>query len=135
MATSSRSPVRKASDAVTRTRRRFFDPEGKRYGIPTWPWRMAPAHLSTRRQLSAAGLRPGGAPVVGQVMWMRRRKVTVAYLYETAAAKPKRTFGEGLSRSVAAMLAARSTCRGCGTVFEYCLPLGRVCLACADGGA
>ncbi|WUI00952.1 hypothetical protein OHR68_03780 [Spirillospora sp. NBC_00431] len=40
-----------------RSAARFFDPTGVRYGIPTWPWRMAPEHLRTRRQLAAAGQR------------------------------------------------------------------------------
>lgn len=117
---------------MTRHRRRFFDPEGKRYGLPTWPWRMAPEGLATRRQLSAAGLRPGGAAPAGQVMWMRRRTVAVAYLYPLSAAKPKRVLTPGLSRAVAAMNAALATCRSCGLLFDFRLPAGRLCLACAE---
>jgi hypothetical protein len=118
---------------MTRHRRRFFDPEGKRYGLPTWPWRMAPEHLATRRQLSAAGLRPGGAAPAGQVMWMRHRKPAVAYLYDLSAAVPKREYSPGLARSVAAMLAARSTCSSCGTVYDFCLPTSRDCVSCQGG--
>ena len=38
----------------------FYDPDGRRYGIPTYPYRWAPKHLYTTRQLRARGLRPGG---------------------------------------------------------------------------
>ena len=30
----------------------FWDPVGERYGIPTFPWRQAPACYATRRQLA-----------------------------------------------------------------------------------
>jgi len=93
---------------------------------------MAPDGLATKRQLAARGLRPGGAAVVAQIMWKRRRGDGVAYLYRLAEAKPKRTPTAGNLRAVAAMLAARSTCQVCGLTFEYCLPAGRVCLHCAD---
>jgi len=111
---------------------RFYDPTGSRYGIPTYPWRMAPDGLATKRQLAARGLRPGGAAVAAQVMWQQRRGVGVAYLYQVAEAKPKRTPTAGNLRAVAAMLAARSTCQVCRLTFDYCLPVGRVCLHCAE---
>ena len=44
-----------------------YDPTGARYGIPTYPWRLAPDGLATRRQLRARGLRPGGQPIAAQV--------------------------------------------------------------------
>jgi len=36
----------------------FYDPDGSRYGLPTYPYRCAPDGLLTRRQLRASGLRP-----------------------------------------------------------------------------
>ncbi len=39
---------------------RFHDPDGKRFGVPTWPWGLAPQHLRTRRQLAREGKSPGG---------------------------------------------------------------------------
>ena len=120
---------------MPRTSERFLDPEGKKFGIPTFPWQMAPEGLATRRQLTNARLRPGGAPVVAQIMWDRGGdEVGVAYLYELAAAVPKRPYTDGLARSVAAMLVARSTCAACGTVYDYCLPKSRDCWRCQDGG-
>lgn len=100
--------------------------------IPTYPWHAAPAGLATRRQLAAEGLRPGGSPVVGELQRRRRRgrQPLVAYLYEVAAAVPKREPTEGNRRAVDAMLAARRTCRTCGVMFEFCLPAGLICLAC-----
>lgn len=115
---------------MTRIAARFDDPEGRVHGIPTYPWRMAPDGLATKRQLAAQGLRPAGSPVVAQVMWRRRRKDAVAYLYRVVDAKPKRPPTPGNLRAVAAMLAARSTCQRCGKVFDYCLPAGRTCLKC-----
>ncbi|MFJ3827814.1 hypothetical protein ACIPWI_07570 [Streptomyces sp. NPDC090046] len=35
--------------------------------LPVYPWRLAPDGLATRRQLRAAGLRPGGQDVVAQL--------------------------------------------------------------------
>jgi hypothetical protein len=117
---------------VPRVAARFYDPTGRRYGIPTYPWRMAPDGLATKRQLASRGLRPGGAAVVAQIMWQRRRGVGIAYLYRVAEAKAKRTPTAGNLRAVAAMLAARSTCQVCGFTFEYCLPASRLCLHCAQ---
>ncbi|WP_323746347.1 RRQRL motif-containing zinc-binding protein [Catenulispora pinisilvae] len=111
---------------------RFYDPTGSEHGIPTYPWRMAPAGLATKRQLAEQGLRPAGAAVAAQVMWPRRRGVGVAYLYPLVQAKPKRPPTAGNLRAVAAMLAARSTCQVCRLTFEYCLPASRVCLYCAQ---
>lgn len=110
---------------------RFLDPTGAVHGLPTYPWRCAPEGLATRRQLTAAGLRPGGAAPVAQLMWPRRGdEVGVAFLYDVAVAVPKRPATEGNRRAVAAMLAARSTCRTCHTVYDYCLPAGLVCWGC-----
>ena len=59
-----------------------FDPTGARYGVPTYPWRLAPDGFATRRQLRARGLRPGGQPIAAQVLRPRyRRGPRVAYLY------------------------------------------------------
>nr|WP_152992594.1 RRQRL motif-containing zinc-binding protein [Nonomuraea pusilla] len=74
---------------------RFRDPTGERFGLPSYPRGKAPAHLLTRRQLDAAGLRPGGQGVQGQVLWHSRRRgktgVRAAYLYDVRLAVPKRT--------------------------------------------
>jgi hypothetical protein len=124
---------------------RFNDPEGERYGLPTFPWNGAwnlrPA-LLTRRQLAAAGLRPGGQEPAAQVMWRSRRArtrdgVRTALLYRIDMAKPRRVPTAAQRAALARALAARMTCRaeagGCGRVREYVIParLG-VCLDCAD---
>lgn len=116
---------------MPRTSPRFLEPTGAVHGLPTYPWRCAPEGLATRRQLAAAGLRPGGAAPVAQLMWPRRGdEVGVAYLYDVAAAVPKRKPTEGNLRAVAAMFAARATCLTCEKVYGYCLPTGRVCWSC-----
>lgn len=116
----------------------FTDPAGDRYGIPTWSWGMAPAHLLTRTQLAARGLRPGGQPVAGQVLWRSRRAardgwVRAAYLYDVHQAKPRRTATPAQLRALAKALAARRTCPRCGRDAGYVLPtrIG-ACLDCAD---
>ncbi|WP_405365587.1 RRQRL motif-containing zinc-binding protein [Kitasatospora sp. NBC_00039] len=119
------------------SRPRFWDLTGDRHGgTPTYPWRMAPAGLLTRRQLRARGLRPGGQPVAGQILWRSRRTksgVRAAYLYQLTLAKPVRPMTEARAAALAKANAARRTCPTCGTDAGYVLPahLG-VCLPCAD---
>ncbi|MGK8506368.1 RRQRL motif-containing zinc-binding protein [Nocardia asiatica] len=59
----------------------------------TFAWRAAPSHLKTRRQLRAAGLRPGGQdPVALMVREPTGRKRRLwAYLFDVDKAAPKRT--------------------------------------------
>lgn len=116
----------------------FCDPAGDRYGVPTWPWRMAPAHLLTRTQLAARGLRPGGQPPAGQIMWRSRRAarrgwVRVAYLYDVRLARPKRTPSAAQLAALDRALAARRHCPRCDRDAGYVLPtrIG-ACLDCAN---
>jgi hypothetical protein len=121
--------------AMSRYRGRFYDPIGERHGgLPTWPWRCAPANLLTRRQLTARGLRPGGQPIAGQIIWVGRRKAErVAYLYDVALAKPKRQPSAGQRVALGKAMAARRTCSTCELDVGYCIPrsLGE-CLDCHD---
>ncbi|MBQ0882231.1 RRQRL motif-containing zinc-binding protein [Streptomyces sp. RT42] len=112
-----------------------FDPNGARYGIPTYPWRYAPDGLATRRQLRARGLRPGGQPIAAQAMRVSRRRqsgVQVAYLYRVDLAKPVRPMTSRKWGALALAMLARRTCRVCGITYGYCLPtsLG-MCPLCA----
>jgi hypothetical protein len=105
----------------------FVDPCGERHGIPTWPWRMAPPHLATLRQLAVVGLRPGGQQIAGQVMWRSRRYnapggVRFAYLYDTRLALPKRTPSDAQRAALAKALAARRRCPRCEVDVGYVLP-------------
>ncbi|MGY2025866.1 RRQRL motif-containing zinc-binding protein [Nocardia gipuzkoensis] len=59
----------------------------------TFAWRAAPSHLKTRRQLRAAGLRPGGqdpAALMVREPTGRKRRLW-AYLFDVGKAAPKRT--------------------------------------------
>ncbi|WP_433635643.1 RRQRL motif-containing zinc-binding protein [Nocardia sp. CA-120079] len=56
-----------------------------------YPWMAAPAHLKTRRQLRAAGLRPNGQAPVAQMERKRYGRRLVAYLFDTRLAAPKRS--------------------------------------------
>jgi hypothetical protein len=47
----------------------FYDPDGRRYGLPTYPYHWAPRHLYTVRQLREHGLRPGGQSPAAQILW------------------------------------------------------------------
>ena len=59
--------------------------------LPVYTWRLAPDGLATRRQLRAAGLRPGGQDVAAQVERPRyRRGPLVAFLYRIELARPVR---------------------------------------------
>ncbi|WP_371781717.1 RRQRL motif-containing zinc-binding protein [Streptosporangium subroseum] len=122
---------------MSRIRARFFDPTGQKHSIPTYPWQMAPAHLLTRRQLTAEGLRPGGQGVQAQILWASKRHgapgVRAAYLYDVRFALPKRTATPAQLGALAKANAARRTCPECGRDAGYVLPrhLG-TCLDCAD---
>ena len=115
---------------------RFYDPTGARYGLPTYPYRWAPAGLLRRRQLRARGLRPGGQDIAAQILWRKGRRV--AYLYREDLALPKRTATPAQLAAIAKALRARRTCGTCGVEKSYYIrrSLGE-CLDCADalGGA
>jgi hypothetical protein len=111
----------------------LFDPTGERFGIPTFPWRMAPDGYATRRQLRAADLRPGGQGVAAQCLRPRRRRgPLVAYLYRIDRALPVRPMTPARRAALAKANAARRTCPGCGRDAGYVIPaaLG-ICVPCA----
>jgi hypothetical protein len=99
------------------------DPTGTRHGgMPTFPWRMAPDGLATRRQLRADGLCPGGRPPVAQLLWHGVGGTRAAYLYDRAHARPKRVPSPAQLAALDKAIAARRTCPRCGTDAGYCLP-------------
>ncbi|MFD7393823.1 RRQRL motif-containing zinc-binding protein [Streptomyces virginiae] len=110
-----------------------FDPDGARFGIPTYPWRLAPEGLATRRQLRAEGLRPGGQPIAAQLLRPRfRREPLVAYLYRIDLAKPVRPMTSRKWGALALAMLSRRTCPQCSTDAGYVIPasLG-MCVPCA----
>ncbi|MGW6783565.1 RRQRL motif-containing zinc-binding protein [Streptomyces sp. NPDC054987] len=110
-----------------------FDPDGARFGVPTYPWRLAPEGLATRRQLRAQGLRPGGQPIAAQLLRPRfRREPLVAYLYRVDRAKPVRPMTSRKWGALALAMLARRTCPECSTDAGYVIPasLG-MCVPCA----
>jgi hypothetical protein len=110
---------------------KYYDPTGDRHGIPTYPYRWAPAGLATTRQLRAKGLRPGGQPIAAQIIW--RNGERTAYLYRETLAKPKRTATPAQLHAIDNALKARRTCTTCGTEKPYYIPLSLgECLDCAD---
>jgi len=122
-----------------RPRRVFWDPSGTKFGgLPTYPWKFAPDGLATRRQLRAAGLRPGGQAPCAQVMWRSRRVsggIAVAYLYEVAAAKPRRTPSAEQLKALGKAMRARKVCPDCGVEQPYCIPTRYgACLPCHGWG-
>jgi hypothetical protein len=112
----------------------FYDPEGTRHGIPTYPFHFAPAGLLTIRQLRTKGLRPGGQDVQAQILWRHRKQRRVAYLYDEERAKAKREATPAQRIAIEKALTARKTCPSCGTVKPFCIPrsIGE-CLECAEG--
>ncbi|MGW4678786.1 RRQRL motif-containing zinc-binding protein [Micromonospora taraxaci] len=117
---------------MSRIRAAYHDPEGARFGLPTYWWRGAPAGYATRRQLRRDGLRPGGQPIAAQVLWRGLGGERVAYLYRVDLARPKRPASAAQLRAVARALTARRTCPACRQVRPYYIPrsLGE-CLDCA----
>jgi hypothetical protein len=111
----------------------FYDPTGAVYGLPTYPYKYAPAGLATTRQLRAQGLRPGGQTIAAQILWRRGKRK--AYLYRLDQALPKRTATPAQQAAIGRALTARRTCPTCGQVKDYYIPrrYGE-CLDCAPGG-
>jgi hypothetical protein len=103
----------------------FYDPDGSRFGLPTYPYRWAPDGLLTRRQLRARGLRPAGQRIAAQILWKHHGKRRVAYLYRADLAKPKRAATPAQLLAIQAALRARRTCPTCGHEKDYCIPLSR----------
>jgi hypothetical protein len=122
---------------------KFYDPEGEEYGIPTYPRRLAPEGLATRRQLRARGLRPNGQDVAAQILWHGRRdprtrirSIRAAYLYRIDVAAPVRPMTAGRMRAVAAMMRARRTCPHCHVTYSFVIPTSLGCCpGCADPAA
>lgn len=117
---------------MSRIRAAYFDPDGNRYGIPTYWWRGAPPGYATRRQLTAAGLRPGGQPIAAQILWRGVGGTRAAYLYRVDLARPKRTATPAQRAAIGKALTARRTCPTCRQVRGYYIPrsLGE-CLTCS----
>jgi hypothetical protein len=114
----------------------FYDPDGDRHGLPTFPFHWAPTELATLRQLRAAGLRPGGQPIAAQILWHHKKQRRVAYLYPIAGAKAKRTATPAQRTAIAKALLARRTCPTCQQVKDYYIPRRHgECLDCHPGGA
>ncbi len=111
----------------------FYDPEGSRYGLPTYPYHWAPTGLLTIRQLRARGLRPGGQDIAAQILWRHRKQRRVAYLYSVEHAKPKRQATAAQLTAISKALRARRTCPTCGNEKPYCIPRSRgECNDCHD---
>ncbi|KOU20069.1 RRQRL motif-containing zinc-binding protein [Streptomyces sp. WM6368] len=100
--------------------------------LPVYRWRLAPEGLATRRQLRAAGLRPGGQDVVAQLERPRRRGPLIAYLYRIDRARPVRPMTPGKRAALDRANAARRQCPACRTDAGYVIPasLG-MCTPCA----
>ncbi|MBV2358110.1 hypothetical protein KUM39_27835 [Streptomyces sp. J2-1] len=101
--------------------------------LPVFRWRLAPDGLATRRQLRAAGLRPGGQDVAAQLERPRRRRgPLVAYLYRVDLAVPVRPMTPGRWAALAKANRARRTCPQCLRDAGYVIPtsLG-ACVPCA----
>ncbi|MEU4951302.1 RRQRL motif-containing zinc-binding protein [Streptomyces lavendulae] len=102
--------------------------------LPVYRWRLAPDGLATRRQLRAAGLRPGGQDVAAQLERPRRRRgPLVAYLYLVERALPVRPMTPARRVALAKAKAARRWCPACRADAGYVIPasLG-MCVPCHD---
>jgi hypothetical protein len=103
----------------------YYDPEGERFGTPTYPFHYAPKEMATRRQLRDAGLAPGGHQPAAQILWEHRGRRRKAYLYDVDLAVPKRVATPGQLAAVRKALIARMTCPSCppeSAVKDYCIP-------------
>ncbi len=120
---------------MARVRAAFHDPDGTRYGIPTFWWQGAPPGYATVRQLRARGLRPAGQPVAAQILWRGVGGVRAGYLDRVGQAAPKRPATPAQRAANGKALLARRTCPTCRRVRPYYIPrsLGE-CLTCHPEG-
>ncbi|WP_433868445.1 RRQRL motif-containing zinc-binding protein [Saccharopolyspora sp. CA-218241] len=116
-----------------------YDPHAEHHPVPTYPWKGAPEHLFTRRQLRDAGLCPGGQPAVAQCLRPRKRRPTEplrAWLYDGHRAREKRTPTPAQLRAVDAMNRAHRICDTCRRDVGYRIPatapLHGECLDCHE---
>ncbi|WP_316779587.1 RRQRL motif-containing zinc-binding protein [Streptomyces sasae] len=112
----------------------FWDPEAKRFPIPTWPIGHPDGPdkevLATYRQLKARGLRPGGQAAAGQLGWWIRGGQRFAYLYWVDQAKKRRPMTPAKWASIEQALKARRTCPECKTEKDYYI--NRLVGVCGD---
>lgn len=108
-----------------------YDPEGEHHALPTWPYGLAPAGLSTFRQLRAKGLRPGGQAPAGQLIYNYGGREQFAFLYRDDLALPKRSATDAQMVAIGKALLARMLCKTCGEYADYYIPrrFGQ-CLTC-----
>lgn len=120
----------------------FDDATGEVFGLPTYPYHMAPEEFRTRRQLRKLNLCPGGQEIRGQIIWKHggagangRGATTrrVAYLFSLRYAKPKRVSSPAQLAAIDKALRARRTCPKCGETKDYYIrwSLGE-CNECAE---
>jgi hypothetical protein len=96
----------------------MYDPTGEHHnGIPSYPYKLAPTGVATRRQLRQRGLRPGGQPIAAQILWRNGRRL--AHLYRLDLAVPKRTATPAQRSAIDRALLSRRTCPKCLTVRDY----------------
>ncbi|WP_221331198.1 RRQRL motif-containing zinc-binding protein [Phytomonospora endophytica] len=99
--------------------------------MPTYPYRMAPTGLATRRQLAALKLTPGTSEPAAQLVW--RRGERKAYLFHIDRAKPKREATPAQLAALGRAMKVRRTCDMCGTEQPYCVSRKyEACNPCID---
>ncbi|MFG2293389.1 RRQRL motif-containing zinc-binding protein [Streptomyces sp. NPDC048603] len=101
--------------------------------LPVYRWRLAPDGLATRRQLRAAGLRPGGQDPTAELQRPRRKRgPLVAYLYRIDLALPVRPMTPSRWAALDRANSARRRCPACERDAGYVIPahLG-VCNPCS----
>src|SRR5262249_36487265 len=110
----------------------FYDPDGERYGLPTYPYHSAPTGLLTIRQLRPKARHPAGQAAAARTLGRHRRHRRVAYLFREDCGKPKRQATPAQLVAIAKALRARRTCPMCCREKPYCIPLSRgECNDCA----
>ncbi|MFD9984051.1 RRQRL motif-containing zinc-binding protein [Streptomyces massasporeus] len=112
------------------------------HGLPEYDWGTAPIELlATRRQLRAAGLRPGGQEPAAVLRCKacaprpQRACTRPAFLYRVNLALPVRPMTLAKEAALDKAMAARTTCPRCRRRYHHVLPLRTLgcCLECHDG--
>jgi hypothetical protein len=88
-------------------------------GLPTFGFGAAPTGLATRRQLRAAGMRPGGHDPVAQIKWKRGRRWAALYRIDLAVAVRPMTAARWAAHE--AMMRARRFCFTHEAFVDHCV--------------
>ena len=114
----------------------FYDPDGTRHGIPTYPYRWAPGPLHHPAAPRPRACAPAGSPSPPRSCGTTTAHAASPTSTAPTSPCPKRQATPAQLAAIGKALAARRTCAVCGTEKPYCMPRSTgQCNDCTYGGS